>query len=367
MLLLLVALLGVLLGAAARSTASPPIAADPIGVHSMLYLDTSIGAKDAMFKEAAALGASTIRLDISLSGVFENPAGPPDWTGVDQDMQLARRHHLRVLADLLGTPWYMVDCPAGTPLELTYRCPATDPSRWAEDAGEVAGHTNGAIDDFEIINEPDGHWAYFGTPRQYASTLSASYAAIHRANPHALVALGGLMQTGEGGRAWMNEVIAAAGGSVRHMFDIANVHVRAAPAIAGTVVCDWRSYFEAKGVTGPLWVTETGYPADPSQQPDPGYQGGAEAQARYLAAALPAMLRAGAAAVFVTERDALTGRYASEGVLDTTDPLTADPVYTRRPSFGVVRRLATGGWRTADRAAAGCRGNSLVGRAAPAR
>jgi hypothetical protein len=43
--------------------------------------------------------------------------------------------------------------------------------------------------------------------------------------------------------------------------------------------------------------------------------------------------------VFITERDALNGLFASEGILDTSDPLTADPQYTRRPSFDAVRRL----------------------------
>ena len=49
--LLLVPLFGAMLGAAAGSNASSLSDADPIGVHSMLYLDTPMGAKDAMFKE----------------------------------------------------------------------------------------------------------------------------------------------------------------------------------------------------------------------------------------------------------------------------------------------------------------------------
>ena len=152
----------------------------------------------------------------------------------------------------------------------------------------------------------------------------------------------------------MNAVLATPGEDAGQKFDIANVHIRTPAAQAGQAVCRWRRYFDRKHLTRPLWVTETGYPADPAQQTDPSYQGGAVAQARYLADALPVMLGAGAAMVFVTERDWGTGRYASEGVLDTSDPLTASPIYTRRPSFYVTQKLAEGGWRRASQARPAC-------------
>ena len=333
-------------------TAVPPAAAarlvanNPIGVHSMLYLTHPFSAKQAMFEEASAVGASTIRLDIELSGVFPDPNGPPDWTGVDQYMFLAELYHLRVLADLLAPPWYEVDCPAGTAPSATDTCQPRDPSQWGRQAGMIAAHTRGVINDFEIVNEPDGRWAFLGTPQQYAAMLQASYNHIHAANPDARVALGGLMNIGPAGRTWLNAVLAAPGADARHKFDIANIHVRVAPAETGPVVCTWRRYFAAKGFTGPLWVTETGYPADASQQTDPGYQDGPTSQARYLANAIPDMIRAGATEVFVTERDTLSGPYASEGFLRTPDPLPAFPTYTRRPSFYTIQHLARKDWQT---------------------
>jgi hypothetical protein len=87
-------------------------------------------------------------------------------------------------------------------------------------------------------------------------------------------------------------------------------------------------------------VTETGYPADPAYQTDPGYQNGATSQARWMTRVIPAMLGAGAAMVFVTERDTQTGRFASEGILQSTDPLTTNPRYKPRPSFYAVQALA---------------------------
>src|SRR4051794_36453369 len=314
-------------------------ATNRIGMHSMLFLDHPYSAKAAMFKEAAAVGASEIRLDIAVASVFPDPGGAPDWTGVDQYMGLARRYHLRVLADLLATPWYLADCPAGTPFTASYLCAPSDPVAWAHRIAAIAAHTRGVIDHFEIVNEPDGAWAFLGSPQQYAGMLAAAHSAIHDADPAARVVLGGLMDIGETGEQWMDAMLASLGTDAIHDFDIANVHVRGHAADTRHVVARWRRYFTRHGFGGPLWVTEAGYSADPSYQNDPAYQGGADAQARYLTAAVPAMIRAGAAKVFITERDAMSGPFASEGILDTSDPLTADPHYTRRPSFAAVRKM----------------------------
>jgi hypothetical protein len=332
----------------------------------MLYLETPLSAKRILFAQAAAMGASYIRLDIELSAVFPGPGhdlagtagqtleglGRPghlalptsaDWSGVDQYLRLARQYHLHVLADLMATPAYMAQCPPGTPESQWYRCPPRNPSRWGHYAGEIAAHTRGVINDFEVINEPDARWAFLGTPQQYARILSASYHAIHAAAPRAQVVLGGLRHIGTGGRRWMNAVLATPGADALHSFDVANIHVRVPPGQAGGVVCGWRSYFRRKGFGGPLWVTETGYPANPAQQKDRGYQGGPPSQARWLADVIPAMLRAGAQRVFVTERDSGHGPFASEGVLHTPRGLTSDLTVSRRPSFYSIQRQADEG------------------------
>lgn len=87
-------------------------------------------------------------------------------------------------------------------------------------------------------------------------------------------------------------------------------------------------------------MTETGYPADPAFQTEPRYQSGPVSHARWMTVAIPPMLRAGVAIVFVTERDSLSGAYASEGILRGADPLTSSPVVSPRPSFYAVRTLA---------------------------
>jgi hypothetical protein len=196
------------------------------------------------------------------------------------------------------------------------------------------------IDDFEVINEPDGAWAFLGTPQQYAATLADACDAIHAADPQALVVLGGLMDIGATGEAWMNAMLATPGADAVHKFDIANIHIRTPnPTDTGPVVRRWLHYLADTGFRGPLWVTEAGYPADPAFQTQPGYQDGPRSQARWLATGIPSMLQHGAEMVFVTERDSMYGPYASEGVLQSSDPLTASPLVTRRPSFHAVKAL----------------------------
>lgn len=312
----------------------------PIGVHSMLYVTDPFGAEQAMFTQASQLGASTIRLDIELSAVFNGPDGAPEWAGVDQYMTLARRYHLHVLADLLSTPWYLADCPAGTLFQDTYQCPPIDPAAWGQLAGQVAAHTRGVIDEFEIINEPDAGSSFIGTPQQYAQVLAASYDAIHAANPQAKVALGGLANVSPTGQAWMTQVFNTPGADAVHKFDIANLHIRTPdPNQTAPIVKAWARYYASEGFHGPLWVTETGYPADAAYQTQPGYQNGPSSQTKWITTAVHAMLGAGANMVFVTERDSLTGPYASEGILQTQDPLTDNPPITRRPSYNAVKTL----------------------------
>jgi hypothetical protein len=146
------------------------------------------------------------------------------------------------------------------------------------------------------------------------------------------------------GRAWIDAVLSTPGADARRKFDIANIHLRAPAAKTAAIVCSWRRYFAAKDFTGPLWITEAGYPANPAWQTDPTYQGGAAAQAHYLATAIPDMIAAGAAKVFITERDSMTGPYASEGFLQTPDPLPNIPAITRRPSFNTIQQLTHRDW-----------------------
>jgi hypothetical protein len=66
-----------------------------IGAHSMAYLTAPYAFKEMLFREAAAVGASGIRVDVELSGIFPAPEARR-WSALDDYIALARRYHLAI-------------------------------------------------------------------------------------------------------------------------------------------------------------------------------------------------------------------------------------------------------------------------------
>jgi len=338
-----VAMVMLALCAAAAAAAERAVPADAFGLHSMVYSNSPYAFKATMFREAAALGVKDIRADLALTQVIRSP-GERDWRPVDEYMRLARRYELRVTLVLTATPWWTADCPRrDAPAVESFRCPAAHPGTWAGWTGEIARRTAGVIDHFEIINEPDDPAGYSGSARQYARTLIASYRAIKAANPRAKVLLGGLHEPPSAG--WLGQALRTSKAAAS--FDVANVHVRGSLDCLARQVRRWKHAFARYGFRGPLWVTGHGYPSDAAFQVDPAFRDGPAGQARYLRASLPALVDAGARKVFVTERDNLSGWFASEGVLAGTvsDPPCERPKVIRKPAWFALRALVAGGTR----------------------
>ena len=137
------------------------------------------------------------------------------------------------------------------------------------------------IDTFEILNEPDGRWAFTGTAADYATMLRAGHDAIAAANPRAKVAIAATMSLRS--RGWLELVLGAAGPHPERLYDIANLHVRASLRALPAIMRAWRTFFAAHHAANkPLWVTEFGYPSDPAYQYDRAYRSGPASQASYL-------------------------------------------------------------------------------------
>jgi hypothetical protein len=150
------------------------------------------------------------------------------------------------------------------------------------------------------------------------------------------VVLGGIMQPQD--PAWIQRVFATPGTDAAHKFDIASLHLRGSVASQARRVGDWRNLLAGYGFRGPLWVTETGYPSDPALQNQPGYTGGDQGQAAFMTDSIVALAEAGASQVFVTLRDNLGGRFASEGVSQIAE--TPGYAVRRKPAFDAVRRVS---------------------------
>jgi hypothetical protein len=331
----------------AGATATPAQAA-PISAAAQLYTCcTPEALQERLFAEAEASGAEYVRVDVELHGIFD-AAGTrerPDWSHLDRMIELARRHDVRLLGIILGTPAWLSDCPRGEPSKVSI-CAPSDPAEWGRLAGEVAAHARGSIDHWEIVNEPDARWAFTGSAEDYARMLSASYDAIKAAAPEAQVVFGGVERPRE--HEWIERVLATPGADAARKFDIAAVHLRL--RLRNELhelpewLTAWRALLARHGFDGPIWVTEHGYPAAPAFQWDPAYRGadpatGDAAQASLLRDSIPLLAKAGAAQVFVTLRDNLYGEFLSEGVVHV-DEARPDYPAARRPAFDVLRDLA---------------------------
>jgi hypothetical protein len=302
----------------------PPRPGAPVSAHAMVHTCcTPPAMKERIFAEAKAMGARFIRVDVELAGIFAgggHSEDDPDWSRLDAVLELSRRHELPVLGILLRPPG---------------AAPWNEPQAFGRLAAAVAAHARDTVTHWEILNEPDGAWAFEGTPEQYAHVLRAAYDAIGVGVPEAAVAMGGLMTPQD--PAWLDRMLATPGADAVHAFDIANLHLRGSERALPGVMTAWRDRLAGHGFSGPVWVTEHGYPGDTAFQADPAFRGGEAAQAAFLTESVLSLGEAGAAEVFVTLRDNLDGGFASEGVVDIEDH--APFAVRRKPSFAAVRRL----------------------------
>lgn len=329
---------GMLAAASARSDVQAP-GENPIGVHSMLQLSYPPSFMETMFAEAVAVHATTLRLDVSPSEVFTAPLSEPDYTGLDEVVALAREYHIRVVADVSTIPWWLAACSGITDVFALTRCATDDLGSWASVLGQIVTRADGAIADWEIWNEPNSPSVFNGSPAQYAWMLRTAYDTIKELDPSANVVLGGVSNAQATG--WLAAVFATPEADAVHAFDVANLHERGPlDALAGDVRA-FRAFLTGSGFTGPLWVTEHGYPSSSADQYDPSFGSGETSQAAYLRASIPTLLMSGANIVFVTERDNLAGPFASEGIIggNVRDPPVAFPQIVEKSALGTVRDL----------------------------
>jgi len=149
----------------------------PFGVHVAL--------REPDVACVAKLGYKWVRLHDAYTGTkwgFIEPE-PGQWVWHDDDIALARRHGLRVLG-LLDTapPWASGATESG--YTRVYH-PPKDIAQWRNYVRRVVDHYAGAIDDWEVWNEPWLYNTFFrgGSPQAYAELLKTAYEEAKAANP----------------------------------------------------------------------------------------------------------------------------------------------------------------------------------------
>ena len=144
---------------------------------------------------------------MNLRGIFTARKGRPrrpDWSGVDRVAALARRYQVPVVAVLTHVPDHITTCNTNH----TVSCPAGDVESYGRYAALIAERLEGVADHLEIVNEPDGKWAFKGSPQEYARMLDAAHRHIRVRVPGASVLLGGLMYQDKD---WINRMLATPG------------------------------------------------------------------------------------------------------------------------------------------------------------
>jgi hypothetical protein len=330
--LTLLALVLTLLVFPTAAAARPDTYGANLGSHAMLYLNTDPALQEAMFRASAEAGVRYLRMDFATSIVFAD--GKPDFEPVERVNALAATYGIEVLGVITTTPWYIAACPGGRTDHLDRCGPARGNERtWRRMVKRIVRRAPD-VRHWELGNEPDNGASFIGGPAEYARWAALAADGIRAASPGASIALGGPARLDA---TFLSAALHDSRYALIDRINVATVHLRGTLASVQTQLAAARATYARLGFSGPLWVTETGYPSRSSHQWDPAFTGGPRDQARWLARGLRALIDGGADAVFVSFRDNHEfGRgspFGSEGLLRW-------PRLKPKPAYAAVRRLA---------------------------
>ncbi len=234
------------------------------------------------------LGATVLRQEIRWDMVEPNQ-GQFDWTAADILVATAKAEQWRLIGLLgYGNLWASKLGKS----QNDYDFPPDDPNDFATYAAAVAGRYKADAQDWEIWNEQNSGWRFWknangdaaGDPKGYADLLLPTYAAIHKENPAAHVAYGGLFYLPQfipGAEAFFSASLAARP-QLAQAFDALAYHPYSLyppinppefstppgqPGIARYAADETARRLQQLIVSDaktprPLWVTEVGWPAD---------------------------------------------------------------------------------------------------------
>lgn len=308
-----------------------------LGSHSMLYLNHTAVQHEALFRAASEARLRYLRMDFAVGIVFGRDR--PDFSAVERVNALAVRYRLRVVGTITDTPWHIAECPPGGPGPRTCAPSRQHERTWRDMVSEVVRHAP-AIRHWELGNEPDNGFGFAGAPADYARWATLAVQGIRAAQPAARIIVGGFSHLD---RSYIAAVLHDPSNPLVEQIDIANLHLRGPMKGMHAAVRRARAFYRRRGFSGPLWVTETGYPSLRRHQHDPKLTGGARDQARWITRAARDMIHAGADAVFVAFRDSpefgAGSGFASEGVVRWPQ-LTPDGRPYPKRAYRALRALA---------------------------
>lgn len=346
--------LGAALAGPATAAAAPVPALRGVGITN-IGTKTPLAEIDEELDEVAALGATTLRADISWAGL-EPAQGELDagyLERIDRLVTGSRKRGIRPLFVVLRSPCWASSAPAapGRCDEETVTYPPRDPDDYGAIVGRLAKRYAGRLAGFEIWNEPDHEQEFYfagpDKPQRYAALLKAAHREIKRADPSARVIAGSLV----GADGAFLEALYAAG--IKGSYDGLAIHYY---NLTFASIRNIRRVQRANGDTSPLWLTEFGWTSCwPRAKTQDGHACVTrEQQARNLADIFRALGRAPyvRAAIVYNLRDAYGGTFG-----------LASAGGARKPAFATLRRAFAGRLGGPRPVAARVRNGRLTGRA----
>ena len=208
-------------------------------------------------------GAGWLRVMVDWSTI-ERVRGQYDWSVPDRVIGAARRHHLRVLSNVLTTPqWARGSAPLGI------YAPPADPAALGRFMKAFIGRYPD-VTDHEIWNEPNLplFWgAQAPDPVRYTALLRAAYVAIKAVQPNSTVVAAGL-SPGAGATGFVAAMYAA---GAQRFFDALAMHPYVFP---GGITATPNGWTEVGGIRAvmmrhgdarkKIWLTEIGAPTLPA-------------------------------------------------------------------------------------------------------
>ena len=292
------------------------------------------------FQLAAEARIGAVRAVLNWNLVEPAP-GQYNWSTFDQLIGYARANGLQMVGGLgYATSWNTTAPPSETLQGRRLMYPPADLEAWKRYVTNIVTRYKDVVRAWEVWNEPDLEAFWVGTPAQYAKLLAITYETIKRADPTAIVVLGGLALGGSPGRlnpTFLEEILADPVYPAARYFDVAAFH-HYGPRPEAQRRMEYVKSALARGgaATKEVWITESGYTSNPAEQELPQYQGGEEAQARWLKDTIPYLFQLGAARVFwfqLIDNPRQAARAAAMGLLNSNaQPKMA--YYTYRELIG---------------------------------
>jgi len=230
--------------------------------------DATPSQMDSEISGIAAVGAKWVRTSLVWSDVEPLSANQDDWSRADRIVDDSRNAGIQVIFTLSGAPDW-----AGAQQSGEF---STDPQLYADFAAKVAARYRGRVRVYELGNEPNGtHYVPQPDAATYVKILQATYPAIKRADPDAIVLTAGLAGSRDkkgniAGDTFIGELYQD---GAKGFFDALAFHPYTYPLLASqdangggrswSMMLRVRAIMVANGDAGKqIWATEFGAPSN---------------------------------------------------------------------------------------------------------